>query len=190
MKNATIINGVAEKIPFEDNYFDLIVSNNGLNNVEDAKLAWAECFRVCCPGAQMVITMNLPETMMEFYSVFEQTLKELGMNSEVQKMYEHILSKRKPLKETKELLENSGFKIVEIAEDSFDLRFLNGSVMLNHYFIRLAFLKSWESVLQPSDVDRVFTILEDELNKRSEKKGQLCLTIPFVCIDCKRPDSK
>lgn len=187
VKNTAIINGVAEKIPFDDNYFDLIVSNNGLNNVADNKASLAECFRACCPDAQMVITMNLPETMMEFYDVFEETLKELGMDSEIQKMYDQISSKRKPVKDTKDLLVNSGFEIVGVLEDSFKMRFLNGSAMLNHYFIRLAFLDGWKNILQPNDVGKVFTILEDRLNRQAEKNGQLCLTIPFVCIDCKKP---
>jgi len=189
IKNATIINGVAEKIPFEDHYFNLIVSNNGLNNVADCEVSLAECFRVCSPGGQMVITMNLPDSMMEFYSVFEETLTNLDMHSEVQKMYKHISLKRKPLKEIKRLLAKSGFEIAGTTEDSFQMRYLNGSAMLNHYCIRLAFLDSWKNIVPADDVDKVFTIVEEKLNEQAKKKGQLCLTIPFVCIDCKKPIS-
>jgi arsenite methyltransferase len=187
VNNAAIVSGVAEKIPFDDNYFDLIVSNNGLNNVTDCQASLAECFRACCPGAEMVITMNLPETMMEFYSSFEEVLKKLGMNSEIQKMYDHISSKRRPIKDTNDLLIKNGFQIIGVSEDSFKMRFLDGSAMLNHYFIRLAFLDGWKNILQPNDVDKVFTVLEDRLNRLAEKNGQLCLTIPFACIDCRKP---
>ena len=35
LTNVEIINGAAEKLPFENHFFDLIVSNNGINNVEN-----------------------------------------------------------------------------------------------------------------------------------------------------------
>ncbi len=185
--NATVVKGVAEQIPLADGYCDLIVSNNGLNNVEDPSAAYAECFRVCRSGGQMVLTMNLPESMMEFYSVFGQTLENLGLHSELQRMHDQIASKRKPLNETQRLIEDAGFEVVEVSQESFVMRFLNGSSMLNYHFIRLAFLGGWKNVLQPEDVDRVFTLLEDKLNERSKMAGELRLTIPFVCIDCKKP---
>ena len=44
--NAKIIRGVAEAIPFHDCFFDLIVANNGINNVSDQAKALKECYRV------------------------------------------------------------------------------------------------------------------------------------------------
>jgi len=35
LKNVSVIKGVAEELPFDDNFLNLIVSNNGINNVED-----------------------------------------------------------------------------------------------------------------------------------------------------------
>ena len=66
IKNLKIIESQAESLSFEDNYFDLIVSNNGTNNVEDDQLVIKELSRVAKKGAQFVLTMNLPETMIEF----------------------------------------------------------------------------------------------------------------------------
>jgi len=38
-------------MPLEDDFFSLIVSNNGLNNVEDLEATLAECYRVMkCEG--------------------------------------------------------------------------------------------------------------------------------------------
>jgi SAM-dependent methyltransferase len=55
--------GVGEQIPLRDGSIDLVVSNNGLNHVADLGRTLAECRRVARPGAQLVATMNLPETM-------------------------------------------------------------------------------------------------------------------------------
>jgi ubiquinone/menaquinone biosynthesis C-methylase UbiE len=36
IKNIVLISGYAEKLPFENSFFDIIVSNNGINNVLNA----------------------------------------------------------------------------------------------------------------------------------------------------------
>lgn len=184
--NVELINAVAEEIPFEDNYFDLIVSNNGINNVQDIEKVLSECYRVSRSGAQFVMTMNLPGTMMEFYSIYFELLKELGKFVEYDKLQEHIYSKRKPLNRIIDLLTNAGFKIDEIIEDSFGLCYLDGTTFFNHYFIRLAFMEPWKNVLASEDIIPIFTELENRLNKYAQDRGELRLNIPYVCINCKR----
>lgn len=184
--NVEIIEGKAEEMPFEDKYFDLIVSNNGINNVENDEKALLEIARVSKVGAQMVVTVNLPDTMIELYEVYENILKKNNKNKEIKKLKEHIFSKRKPLSYTKELIKKVGFKIESVFEDSFNLRFSNGSTMLNHFLIKLAFIDSWKAILEEQDVTPIFNTIEKELNKIVQKRGELILTIPWVCIDCRR----
>ena len=74
--NTEIITGVAEKIPLPDNSVDLIFSNNGLNNVNDLEAVLNECSRVSKIGSQLVFTFNTDKTMIEFYSVLEDVLRE------------------------------------------------------------------------------------------------------------------
>jgi len=186
LKNTIIVKGVAEDMPFEDEFFDLIVSNNGINNVQDPEKALAECYRVSKPGAQMVITVNLPETMKEFYEVFETTLKGLGKELEIKKIEEHIFQKRKPLSWTETLLQKTGFLVVETKVDSFKLRYLDGTALFQHFMIQSSFLESWEKVVSPKDIVHVFSLLKKNLNSIARRKGELCLTIPLVCIDCRR----
>ena len=186
IKNVTIINGNAEKMPFEDGYFDLIVSNNGINNVQDLKHTIRECGRVCKPDGQFIFTFNTEETMMEFYTVFREVLEEENLKNEMQKMKEHIYSKRKPVGEIKKLTEDSGFQIINIKHDSFEYRFIDGTAMLNHYVIKCWFLDSWKRILKKSDLVRVFDKVESRLNKQSEIEGRFTLTIPFVTVNCRK----
>jgi len=186
IKNVEVIEGVAEELPFENNFFDLIISNNGINNVEDIKLSLDECCRVSKPNAQLTITMNLEDSMIEFYDVFESTLIKNGLKDEVIKMKEQIYSKRKPLTEIKALLSNSGFEIKSINEDNFILRFLDGPTMFNHYLIKYWFLDGWKSILNPKDLENIFEQLEQKLNEIAKDKGEISLTIPYVTIDCRR----
>jgi ubiquinone/menaquinone biosynthesis C-methylase UbiE len=186
LKNVTAVKGVAEDLPFDNNFFDLIVSNNGINNVEEMQKSLKECFRVSKPGAQFTITLNLEDTMIEFYSVLEETLINNDLNEEVLKMKDQIHSKRKPLNEIKTLLGETEFDIKNIVEDSFSLRFLDGTTMFNHYLIKYWFLDGWKGVLKKGDLELVLGQVEQKLNMSAKEKGELILTIPFVTIDCRR----
>jgi arsenite methyltransferase len=181
---AKIVKGFAEEIPFPDEYFGLIVSNNGLNNVTDQQAALSECYRVADEDAQMVLTMNLPHTMIEFYDVFEETLLQMGMNEEIKKMHDHIDQKRKPVEYLKKLILEAGFDIKTINVDGFKMKYNNGTAFLNHHMIRHSFMESWQSILPDNLSGQVFSTVEQKLNKVSEEKGELIMSVPFVCFDC------
>ena len=184
--NLNIIEGFAEELPFANEYFDLIISNNGVNNVQDENKTFDEIKRVSKKGAQLVITVNLPETMIEFYNAFEKVLKSKNKLEELNSLKKHILSKRKPVKHTVKLVEEADFEISEIYEDKFQFKYLDGTAMLNHFVIKLAFLNSWLEILKDSDKEQIFTELEAELNLIAQESGDLKLTIPWICIDAKK----
>ena len=182
--NAEVVEGVAEEMPFDDAFFDLIVSNNGINNVNDLEASLGECSRVAKPGAQFVVSINLEETMIEFYEIYEKTLRAMGLEDEVIGMREQIRSKRLPLDEFVKLLEGAGFKISEIRHRESSMRFLDGSALLGHFLIRLGFLGGWRSILEDQDREPVFDALEKALNRVAAERGELRLTIPWAVVDC------
>jgi len=55
--------------------------------------------------------------------------------------------------------------------------------MLNHYFIRLAFMESWISFLPEGKLEQVFDAVESRLNEQARISGGLKLSVPFVVID-------
>jgi arsenite methyltransferase len=184
--NIRIINGVAEELPIENNYFDLIVSNNGLNNCADQMKVLSECYRTLKPGGQLVFTVNLPGSMKEFYSIFRTTLKEESLNDSIVKMEKHIKEKRKSLKENLDQVRKNQFTVRRIIQKSFYMRYLNGTALLNHHFIKIAFLDSWIKIVPSGKRSKIFSLLEKKLNCFAKSKGELLLTIPFVCIDCRK----
>jgi ubiquinone/menaquinone biosynthesis C-methylase UbiE len=184
--NLQIIEGKAEQLPFENNYFDLIVSNNGTNNVDEEERVFEEISRIAKQGAQLVITMNLPDTMKEFYDVLKKVLEQNNKTNEVEKLKNHIHSKRKPISHIKQLIEDSGFKIKNIYTDAFTLRYLDGTTMFNHFLIRLAFIQSWMEIVEHQDQKTIFEKVEKELNEIAKANGNLSLTVPWVCINSYR----
>jgi SAM-dependent methyltransferase len=190
LDNVEVVPGNAEHLPFADGFFELVVSNNGTNNVDDEANTFREISRVAKPGAQIVLTMNLPETMNEFYQVYRGVLQSRNRNDELERLEAHIHQKRKPLRHTLSLIESVGLKVINVHHDSFSLRYSDGSAMLDSPLIKLAFLRSWTDVLAPSDVGPVFEVIEGELNRLAEVSGELHLTVPWVCLDLGKPSLK
>ena len=187
--NVKIIHGVAEQIPLEDRSVDLIVSNNGINNVSDLNRVLSECGRVMRVNGQFVLSVNLEATMVEFYSVLEQVLTDLGMKEEIGNITKHIYSKRKPLPELTTLLTQYGFTVSGIMEDQFDYQFTDGTTLLQHFFIRLAFLPSWKNIVPADRQDEVFAKIETRLNEQADYAGQCKLSVPFVILNCEKSES-
>jgi ubiquinone/menaquinone biosynthesis C-methylase UbiE len=185
--NVTIIKGMAEAIPLDDSSVDLIVSNNGINNVSDLSGVLSECSRIISQNGQFVLSVNLDTTMTEFYSVMEQVLTELDMKKEKDNIREHIYIKRKPLPELTALLKHNGFSVNKIVEDQFKYQFTDGTSLLQHFFLRLAFLPSWKSLVPVDRQGEVFKKIESKLNETADRKGGCQLSVPFVVIDCGKP---
>ncbi|MCK6554318.1 methyltransferase domain-containing protein [Candidatus Binatia bacterium] len=181
--NVEFLAGLAESMPFHDRRFDAIVSNNGLNNVADLDASLAECRRVARAASQMVLTVNLPDTMREFYEQYEAVLRERSRHDSIRKLHEHIRTKRKPPAFLRDRLAAHGFSVVHCEETTFTLRYVNGTALFNHFFIRLAFLGPWRLVADGADVDEIFSVLEARLNETARASGGLVLTVPFVCIE-------
>jgi len=186
IKNVQVISGLAEHMPFADHCFDLIVSNNGLNNVRDMLQSLKECGRISKAGAQLTLTLNLEDTMQEFYSVFKHVLEKNKLYDALPKLKQHIYEMRKPLTEIKSWAQEAGFEIKNVFHDSFKLRYVDGTTMFNHTFINYWFLNHWKQIPEPKDMKTVFAQLESEINRQAEKNGEIVLTIPFVTIDCRK----
>lgn len=186
LTNVTVIEGIAENIPLPDESVDLIISNNGINNVQDLPKVMSECKRIAKKSAQFAATVNLDKTMIEFYDVLEKVLSEKGLTENIGKLKKHIYNKRRPLEELIQLFEVNNFKIQNVFHDSFKLKFLDAETMFNHYLIRLAFLDSWLDLVPSDRIDGIFQQVEKKLNHNSERNGELVLSTPFVVIDARK----
>ena len=146
VQNVELVEGVAEHMPFENNYFDLTVSNNGLNNVQDLSKTLHECGRVSRPGSQFVFTFNTNKTFAGFYDVFREVLNESGLQKFLGKVDDHIYEKRRPVAEYTKLLEQANFHITGLYEDEFDFKFSDATAMFNHFFMQI-FIAGWKELV-------------------------------------------
>ncbi|GHV29376.1 hypothetical protein FACS1894177_00150 [Bacteroidia bacterium] len=62
-------------------------------------------------------------------------------------------------------------------------RFTDGTALLNHYFIRLAFMGSWIKLVPKDKVEEVFNLVELNMNKQAHLLGGIKFSIPYVTIN-------
>ncbi|MEI6575617.1 MAG: class I SAM-dependent methyltransferase [Bacteroidota bacterium] len=179
--------GRAEEMPFKAKSFDLVVSNNGLNNTQDPLQAIKECHRVSRPDGTLLFTANMPETMFEFYDVFRAVLTEMKKKKELNALEEHIHEKRMSMLEWESLLNLAGYRLSGLWENDFKYRVSNATTLLEHHFIRLAFLPHWHKIIKKqSDRDLIFGEIENRLNEVAIKNHGLTMSVPLACFEAKK----
>lgn len=187
IRNVRTIVQDAATINLPEASVDLIVSNLGINNFDNPGATLQSCFRAAKPGAKLFLTTNLVGHMAEFYEAYRGVLTELGFAGRLGVLDAHINS-RATVDSVRKQLETAGFQFVEAITRSFRERFVDGSALLRHHFIRLGFLPGWKAVA-PQDVAEVtFAALERRLNAVAAERGELSLTIPAACIVARSPE--
>lgn len=186
LKNIRTVEQDAATIDLPEASVDLIVSNLGINNFENSEAVVRTCFRIAKPGASLYLTTNLVGHMSEFYEAYRSVLVELGCSDRLGALDEHIRH-RATVDSVRTLLERAGFAFVAAVTDSFQERFVDGSSLLRHYFIRLGFVAGWKSVAREGAVQPTFEALEHHLNSIAAERGELALTVPAACIHVRKP---
>jgi len=189
VSNVTLCRGDAAEMPFEDGFFDLIVSNLGINNFARREAVLAECHRVLAPSGTLALTTNFEGHMRELYEVFDATLSETSLDAVRGRLAEHIQHRSTPAR-SHCLLADAGLRVVRTVEDSFTMRFIDGPSLLRHHFIRLAFLPAWKDLIPPESRVAFFQALEARLNRVAEAQGSLALTVPMGYIEARKESGR
>ena len=183
--NVTIIDGSAENIPIDAAAIDLIVSNLGVNNFTNPGKVLEECRRVLRPTGQIAITTNLNGHWETFYKIFKETLAASGAQELIAKVDEHE-AHRGSVASIGQLFAANGFTVTKHVEESFTMRFLDGTAFLNHYFVKLGWLASWKELIPVEMQPAFFALLENNLNSYAQQNGGLTLKVPMAYIEAQR----
>ncbi|TDU88490.1 methyltransferase family protein [Kribbella voronezhensis] len=167
LTNVELVTADASALDLPDSSVDVVVSNLGVNNFDNAAAVLTECHRVLRPGGRLLLSTNLVGHMAEFYDAFRSVYDGKALD-------DHI-AHRADVDGTLELLQRAGFTASVVASTEFRMRFADGTALLNHYFIKLGFLDGWLAIAGQEVLDAV----EQELNRR----GEVSLTVPAACFD-------
>jgi ubiquinone/menaquinone biosynthesis C-methylase UbiE len=170
------------QLPLRDEGFDLIVSNLGVNNFSDARMALQECARVAKPNARLVLTTNIKGHMEEFYAAYRAVLTERGNPTYLERLATNE-NHRGTRESAYALIESAGFRVTRIFEDQFHMRYLDGSAFMRHFLTVIGFLDGWRAVMDVADEVAIFTELENRLNALAHERGELTMTVPMLYVE-------
>lgn len=180
--NVEIIETSAEKIPFDENSIDLIVSNLGINNFDKPEVVFKECSRVLKPKSKLAITSNLNGHWKELYQIFYATLQQLGKDNLI-KILKKDEEHRGTIETVSKLFTDNGFKIARHFEEYSEMKFVDGSAFLNHHFVKLGWLTTWIGIFPKDELEEIFSALEKNLNDYSFQNNGLTFTVPMAFIE-------
>jgi SAM-dependent methyltransferase len=179
LANVRVLEQDAATLELPDGSVDLVVSNLGLNNFENATAVLATCFRLLRPGGRIFLSSNLVGHMAELYAAFRDVIPE-DRADELEDHIEH----RATVPRMQEQLRAAGFAPGAVTEGSFRLRYADGDALLAHWFIRFGFLPEWLRVAGSPEVIRQLAL---ELNDEAAQKGELALTVPLAVVEATKP---
>jgi len=187
VQNVILTKCDASQLPFSDAEFDLVVSNLGINNFRNPEGTLQECARVLKPSGKIALTTNLKGHMAEFYDAYEATLKSLDEKKALSVLYAYIDS-RSTIDSIEKFFTRTGFKLTKVVQEGATMRFVDGSSLLKHYFVKLGFLDAWKNIAQAATTpeSEVFRRLEENLNFLAHTSGVLELTIPIAYVEGQR----
>ena len=180
--NVTVTLGDTQKTLFENNHFDLIVSNLGLNNFENKDLVIRECYRILASDGRLAIATNYKGHMWEFYQAYRESLKELHLESHLEKIDKDD-NRRLTITEIQSLFTTEGFVPSKTIEKKFFMRYVSGTAFLQSSFIERCFMSTWKSLLPELERNRVFSQIENKLNAIALKAGELKISIPMAYLE-------
>ncbi len=185
LDNVRLIVGDAAEVAIDPASVDLIVSNLGINNFDNAAAVLANCHRVAKPGARLFLTTNLRGHMAELYDELRATLVDLGLESRLPVLEAHV-DHRASIDSLRALLAAAGFEVTTVNTANHSERYADGSALLGHRLSRIGFLPAWRAIPLPADVERVFEVLAARLNARAREHGELRLTVPMACVEARK----
>jgi ubiquinone/menaquinone biosynthesis C-methylase UbiE len=181
LTNVDILETDVASMPFPNAHFDLVVCNIGLNNFHDAGAALLECRRVAKTGARLVLTTNAQGHFGALYALLDTILNESGLQparDALRREQQHRHSKPAIMN----LLVDSRFTVSRCVEQSFQMRFADGSAMLRHSLVKW-FLDGWRQAVGAENEREVFNALEARLNAAAERDGCVQMPVPMLYLE-------
>jgi arsenite methyltransferase len=181
LTNVDIVETDVAAMPFPDAHFDLVVCNIGINNFPDAGAALRECRRVARTGARLVLTTNAQGHFAALYALLDAILGESRLapaREALRREEQHRHSKHALVN----LLVENGFAVSRCFEQSFAMRFADGSAMLRHSLVKW-FLDGWRQAVGRANEHEIFNALEARLNAAAERDGCVQMTVPMLYLE-------
>ena len=184
ISNVIFVKGKSQNMPFDSDFFDIIVSNNGFNGKNGNVQVFKECYRILKNKGNICFTAILPSSMRRFYKIFIKAMKENNVQAAKKVINQHINQKRLTIKKYKENLKLANFNMTQINKTSFKINFADEEAFFNYYFFRLNFIIDWLSLIPQRIQKEVMKTIKEEIREEIAKKKHFSIKIDCVYLCC------
>ena len=190
VKNVKFIRGGSQKLPFKDDYFDEIVSNNGFNGKNANIYTFEESYRVLKNRGIFCFTAILPNSMKSFYKILYYSMKNENVKNAKEIINTHIKKKRLNINLYKKLLKACDYKRIRIVRSSFDINFVHSEAFWQYFFFRMNFVENWINIMPKNMQEKIIENVNKYIDNEILKKGCFSIKINCACITAIKNERK
>jgi ubiquinone/menaquinone biosynthesis C-methylase UbiE len=133
------------KLSFAEEVYDLVLSNAGLQQLDDPEPAVRECARVTKLGGRVIATYPLAGTFGEFHDLFREVLVKGDYKDAIDRL-DAYLTRYPPLEQAAGWFEDAGLTDIETEFESFTLLFKSSREFFFAPIIEYGPLSTWKAI--------------------------------------------
>jgi ubiquinone/menaquinone biosynthesis C-methylase UbiE len=157
--------GDAAQLDFDEGSFDVVVADASIESSERLAQIANEAIRVAKPSAPVAIKLVLRGSFDEFYSIYWETLNDLGLVDNAWPKLDSLIHARPMLDDALAAARRAGFKHVRPNQQKEEFRFETGAAFFESPLVADLFLDEWLSIVPPARLDEVKHALEETIDR-------------------------
>lgn len=182
LRTVTFLAGDITTYPFIDSQFDVITCNLGLVSFPKPAEALGAMWRTLRPKGHLLVTFPLQSAMREFLDTYHLTLRDLKLLDYMRALHQQV-AEQPTLESTRRQLEETGFEVLRMQTDKFELRFPDLRSFLTSPLVQTTYLRRWRDLIPDETIRRlVFNEVERRLRERAQTSGgEVVMSVPMAC---------
>ena len=172
----------AQGLSFADEVYDATFCNLAITDLPDPMLALSEFARVTRSGGQVLYTLPVKGTWMEFFDIFREVLTKIDEYDILAKVDEYEKNNIPTVEEAKTWAENVGLKDVTVETEHFELLFKSAREFFYSPIIEFGPLEDWKNLIENKHLlKKIFKDIETSIDTLF--KGMIFpVTVEAACI--------
>jgi ubiquinone/menaquinone biosynthesis C-methylase UbiE len=167
-KRCSFVEANPERLGFETDSFDGVVLDASLTEPARLGAVVAEALRVAHDGAPVVIKTILRGSFDEFFSIYWETLHDLGIDGDTWAQLEQIITGHPTFAEALETVRGAGLREPKPHRTKEEWRFENGAAFLESPLVEDLFLGEWFAIVPEDRRDEVRASIERLIDRESD----------------------
>jgi ubiquinone/menaquinone biosynthesis C-methylase UbiE len=179
--------GNKERLSFDSDVYDLTFTNLGLGEIDSPPdVALAELARVTAPGGQVLVTLPLRGTWMEFLDIYREVLTKHDRHDTLQALTEYESTLPEP-DVAIEWLEAAGLQDVDLVVEEFSLLFKSSREFFFAPVIEFGPLRDWKKLAgKGQEMQDIFWFIKESIDAYFGERA-FSVTVVAGCLVGRMP---